>query len=100
MSNEIDLPSPRPAFDTYDQAVADAMVSSMPLAGIPEYLDLRVTDVGPGAMTAELEVRPELLNPADARVGFYDVSTHHSLMSRHITDVSERGLEPLRPCGH
>jgi len=36
---------------------------SMPLTGIPEYLDIRVTDVGPGTMTAELEVRPELLNP-------------------------------------
>jgi uncharacterized protein (TIGR00369 family) len=59
----IDSPSPRPAFDTYDPAVAQAMVSTTTLTGIPEYLGIRVTDVGPGTMTAELKVRPELLNP-------------------------------------
>jgi 1,4-dihydroxy-2-naphthoyl-CoA hydrolase len=63
MSDQTDSQSSRPSFDTYDPAVAQAMVLSMPLTGIPEYLDIRVTDVGPGTMTAELEVRPELLNP-------------------------------------
>ena len=56
--------SPRPAFDTYDPAVAEMMTAAGGgMGGIPDYLGIRTTEVGPGTMTAELDIRPELLNP-------------------------------------
>jgi len=67
------------------------MVSSMPLTGIPEYLDIRVTDVGPGTMTAELEVRPELLNPFG--------SAHGGVLAALIDHVLGAVLYPLIPPG-
>jgi 1,4-dihydroxy-2-naphthoyl-CoA hydrolase len=91
VSNEIDSPNPRPDFDKYDPAVAEAMVSSMPLTGIPEYLDIRVTDVGPGTMTAELEVRPELLNPFG--------SAHGGTLAALVDHVLGAVLYPLIPRG-
>jgi len=91
VSDQIDSPSPRPAFETYDQAVADAIVSGMPLTGIPAYLDIRVTEVGPGTMTAELDVRPELLNP----FGFAHGGTLAALFDHLLGSV----LYPLIPRG-
>jgi len=67
------------------------MVSSMPLTGIPEYLDIRVTDVGPGTMTAELEVRPELLNPFG--------SAHGGTLAALVDHVLGAVLYPLIPRG-
>jgi len=91
MSDQTDSPSPRPSFSAYDPAIAQAMVSSMPLTGIPEYLDIRVTDVGPGTMTAELEVRPELLNPFG--------SAHGGVLAALIDHVLGAVLYPLIPPG-
>lgn len=50
-------------FDTYDPAVAEMMAGEGGGGGLPDYLGIRTTDVGPGTMTAELELRPDLLNP-------------------------------------
>ncbi len=51
-------------FDRYDAELAATMVTSDALLeGLPAFLGIRTTDVGPGTMTAELDVRPELLNP-------------------------------------
>ena len=58
-----DALTPRPVFDTYDPAVAELMNSGPGMGGIPDYLGIRTTHVGPGTMTAELDVRPDLLNP-------------------------------------
>ena len=91
MSDQIESPSPRPTFETYDQAVADAIVSGMPLTGIPAYLDIRVTEVGPGTMTARLDVRPELLNP----FGFAHGGTLAALFDHLLGSV----LYPLIPRG-
>ena len=44
-------------------------MSGVPISGIPDYLGIRVTEVGPGTMTAELEVRRELLNPFGSAPG-------------------------------
>jgi len=88
----IDSPNPRPAFETYDPAVADAMVSTTrTLTGIPEYLDIRVIDVGPGTMIAELEVRPELLNPFG--------SAHGGTLAALVDHVLGAVLYPLIPRG-
>jgi uncharacterized protein (TIGR00369 family) len=67
------------------------MVSSMPLTGLPEYLDIHVTDVGPGTMTAELEVRPELLNPFG--------SAHGGVLAALVDHVLGAVLYPLIPRG-
>ena len=66
-------------------------MSSLPLTGIPEYLDIRVTDVGPGIMTAELEVRPELLNPFG--------SAHGGTLAALVDHVLGAVLYPLIPRG-
>jgi uncharacterized protein (TIGR00369 family) len=91
VSNEVGQPSPRPVFDTYDPAVAAAIMSDMPLTGIPEYLDIKVTDVGPGTMTAELAVRPELLNPFG--------SAHGGTLAALVDHVLGAVLYPLIPRG-
>ena len=63
----------------------------MPLTGIPEYLDIRVTAVGPGTMTAELEVRPDLLNPFG--------SAHGGVLAALMDHVLGAVLYPLIPRG-
>jgi 1,4-dihydroxy-2-naphthoyl-CoA hydrolase len=56
--------TPPPFFDSHDPAVAELMMAGTSgMTGIPDYLGIRTTHVGPGTMTAELDVRPELLNP-------------------------------------
>src|SRR6476661_5002859 len=50
--------------ELYDQATADAMrEGDVLVTGLPAYLGIKVTDVGPGTMTATLDVRDDLLNP-------------------------------------
>jgi uncharacterized protein (TIGR00369 family) len=49
-------------FETYDPAVAELMADEL-ASGLPGYLGIRTTEVGPGTMTAELELRPDLHNP-------------------------------------
>lgn len=51
-------------FDHYDQRVADGLVAAhQDGGGLPGYLGIRLGDVSPGTMRAELEVRAELLTP-------------------------------------
>ena len=51
-------------FDQYDPDLANLITASPGGGGgLPDYLGIRTTDVGPGTMTAELDVRSELLNP-------------------------------------
>ena len=50
--------------DRYDPAAAAAMAElGNSLEGLPAYLGIRTTRVGPAMMTAELDVRADLLNP-------------------------------------
>src|SRR3546814_10560597 len=59
-----DTSTPRPAFETFDPAVAELMTTAAgEMGGIPDYIAIRTVEVGPGTMTAELDVRPALLNP-------------------------------------
>ncbi len=91
MPNQNDATSPRPTFHTYDPVVAEAMVSGITMTGIPAYLDIRVTDVGPGTMSAELEVRPELLNPFG--------TAHGGTLAALVDHVLGSVLYPLIPRG-
>jgi 1,4-dihydroxy-2-naphthoyl-CoA hydrolase len=51
-------------FDQYDPDLANLITASKGGGGgLPDYLGIRTTDMGPGTMTAELDIRPELLNP-------------------------------------
>ncbi|MGH9007242.1 MAG: PaaI family thioesterase [Acidimicrobiales bacterium] len=53
-----------PRFESYDPTRATAMVGgSAASTGIPAYLGIRIDAVGPGTMTASIEVREEHLNP-------------------------------------
>lgn len=48
----------------YDEKVADAMRrSDDSLTGLPAYLGIRTVEVSPARLVAELDLRPELLNP-------------------------------------
>lgn len=54
----------RPAFDSYDPKIAEAMSgANRSQTGLPAFLGVEITDVGPGHMTAEVDVRDDLLNP-------------------------------------
>jgi len=48
----------------YDERIAEGIkASDDALTGLPAYLGIRTVEVGPARMVAELDVRPELLNP-------------------------------------
>jgi 1,4-dihydroxy-2-naphthoyl-CoA hydrolase len=78
-------------FDRYDADLAATMVSGIPVGGIPDYLGIRVTEVGPGTMSAELAVRPELLNPFG--------SAHGGTLAALVDHVLGAVLYPIIPRG-
>jgi uncharacterized protein (TIGR00369 family) len=80
-------------FDTYNEAVADAMLAGAvgQAGGLPEFLGLRTVAVGPGTMTAEIDVRPDLLNPFG--------SLHGGVLSALVDHVLGAVLYPLIPPG-
>jgi uncharacterized protein (TIGR00369 family) len=87
-----DTAIPRPGFESYDPAVAELMMGATSgMTGIPDYLGIRTTDVGPGTMTAELDVRPELLNPFG--------SAHGGTLAALADHVLGAVLYPLIPKG-
>jgi 1,4-dihydroxy-2-naphthoyl-CoA hydrolase len=54
----------RPEFENFDQRVADGLVKAHEQApGLPGFLGLRLTEVGPGTMRADVPIRDELLTP-------------------------------------
>lgn len=53
----------RPAFE-YDETIAQRFLENRGNAGgLHEFLGIRITDVSPGTMTGEIDVREELLTP-------------------------------------
>jgi uncharacterized protein (TIGR00369 family) len=57
--------------DRFDQRVADGLrqVGPQHAPGVPDYLGMRITGVGPGWLVCEVELRPELHNPAGVAHG-------------------------------
>jgi uncharacterized protein (TIGR00369 family) len=50
--------------DRYDPKIAEGFLKANDrLTGLPQYLGIRIVDVGPGTMRAEMAVRAELLTP-------------------------------------
>lgn len=68
-------------FEQFDPEFATMLAGAGSTGGgLPDYLGIRTTDVGPGTMTAELEIRPELLNPfGSAHGGVLAALTDHVL---------------------
>src|SRR4051794_17762246 len=61
------------------------------ITGLPEYLGIRTVDLGPGTMTAELDVRPDLLNPFG--------TAHGGVLTALVDHVLGAVLYPLMPRG-
>lgn len=81
-----------PAFERFDQEMADMVMSSDGLtAGLPGYLVIRTTSVEAGRMVAELDVRPELLNPFGTAHGGVMASLVDHVLGAVFYPVMERG---------
>ena len=79
-------------FETYDPKTAAAVLGgSSGMTGLPDYLGIKTLDVGPGTMTAELEVRPELLNPFG--------TAHGGVLTALVDHVLGSVLYPIIPRG-
>lgn len=54
----------QPSFENFDKAVADGFVKGNDaLTGLPRFLGLKIVEISPGRLRAEMEVREELLTP-------------------------------------
>jgi uncharacterized protein (TIGR00369 family) len=79
-------------FDTYDPKVAEAMrVASEQMTGLPAFLGIRTVEDGPGYLVAELDVRPDLLNPFG--------TAHGGVLAGLVDHVLGTVLYPLIPRG-
>jgi 1,4-dihydroxy-2-naphthoyl-CoA hydrolase len=79
-------------FPLYDPKFADVVVSAGAMAdGLPGYLGITTTDVGPGTMTAELQVRPELMNPFGSMHGGVLSALVDHVLGACLYPVIERG---------
>ena len=87
------MPLPTPEFPDYDPTFEDLMRDAGDLSreGLPGYLGLRTTGVGPGLLTCELEVRDELLNPFG--------SLHGGVIAALVDHVLGAVLYPVIPRG-
>jgi uncharacterized protein (TIGR00369 family) len=79
-------------FDTYDAKTAEAVLQGdTGMTGLPAYLGITTIDVGPGTMTAALDMRPELLNPFG--------TAHGGVLTALVDHVLGSVLYPLIPQG-
>jgi 1,4-dihydroxy-2-naphthoyl-CoA hydrolase len=87
------MPVSRPEFPDYDATFAGVRgeAGSDGLGGLPAYLGVRTSAVGPGQLTCELEVRDELLNPFG--------SLHGGVIAALVDHVLGAVLYPVIPRG-
>lgn len=87
------MPLPTPEFADYDPTFEGLMrgAGESTLEGLPGYLGLRTTGVGPGRLTCELAVRDELLNPFG--------SLHGGVVAALVDHVLGAVLYPVIPRG-
>jgi 1,4-dihydroxy-2-naphthoyl-CoA hydrolase len=79
-------------FEHYDENFAEGIAGlEGGGGGLPEFLGIRTTEIGPGTMTAELVVRPELLNPFG--------SVHGGVLAALADHVLGAVLYPVIPRG-
>ncbi len=76
----------------YDAEVAASFEDNEALlTGLPKYLGIRTVEVGPARMVAELEVRPELLNPFGSAHGGVVAGLVDHVLGSVLYPVIERG---------
>ena len=57
----------KPAFETYDQSIADAFLKMRKGAGgLPGFLGAEIVELGPGRLVARMDVRDDLVTPMGA----------------------------------
>jgi 1,4-dihydroxy-2-naphthoyl-CoA hydrolase len=79
-------------FDTYDPEVAELLANSLDGGGgLPAYLGIRTTGTGPGHMTVQVEIRPELLNPFGSVHGGVVAALTDHVLGAVLYPVIERG---------
>jgi uncharacterized protein (TIGR00369 family) len=79
-------------FESFDQRIADTVLKgSTGMTGLPAYLGIQTVEVGPGTMSAELEIRDELLNPFG--------TAHGGVLTALVDHVLGSVLYPLMPRG-
>jgi 1,4-dihydroxy-2-naphthoyl-CoA hydrolase len=87
------MPLPTPEFpdydDTFDHLIRGADQDGP--GGLPGYLRFRVTGVGPGQLTCELDVRDELLNPFGTLHGGVIAALVDHVLGAVLYPVIERG---------
>jgi uncharacterized protein (TIGR00369 family) len=77
-----------PAFEAYDQAIADAMVqASKVIGGLPKYLGISLDEFKPGRLLASMEVREDLITVMGA--------IHGGVMAGFVDHVLGCVLYPL-----
>ncbi len=83
----------RPAFESYDPALAEMMLDPDfdGANGLTGYLGLRLVEVGPGTAAAEIEVRPELMQPFGA--------VHGGVVAVLVDQVLGAAIFPSLPKG-
>jgi len=53
-----------PSFEQFDAKIAEGFLRASNMAtGLPAYLDVKVSELGPGRLVATMDVRDELLTP-------------------------------------
>lgn len=81
--------------DRFDRALAEGMVSlSGADSGVPGFLGLHFTGVGPGWCTCELEVTADLLNPFGAAHGAVVASLVDHVLGSSVFPLVPRGTWP------
>jgi uncharacterized protein (TIGR00369 family) len=76
----------------YDAALAESIVGSDELlTGLPAYLGIRTVEMGPARMVAEIDVRPELLNPFGTAHGGVVAGLVDHVLGSVLYPVIERG---------
>lgn len=77
---------------TYDAELAASMqAADKHLTGLPAYLGIRTIEMGPARMVAELDVRPELLNPFGTAHGGVVAGLVDHVLGAVLYPVIERG---------
>lgn len=79
--------------ERFDQRIADGMQAQANehITGLPEYLGMTITGVGPGWCEVTLEVRDELLNPFGA--------AHGAVLSSIVDHALGSAVFPIVPLG-
>ena len=85
--------------DRYDPELGEWMLRDRTAAegagtGVPDYLGIRFTDVGPGSCVAELDVGEHLLNPFGAAHGAVLASLVDHVLGSAVLPIVPRGTWP------